>query len=128
MFEVLKQFYSVHYNVGAFIILLVFTLIYMLSKKNHKGSIIISAIIIALNVFVYKKTVDRVWILTENEKTMRFSVHQDWTITDENGELHHWCWLDEWWDRIASTDLVGTLWGSKQVNSYRKTSEERLNQ
>ena len=128
MFEVLKQFYSVHYNVGAFIILLVFTLIYMLSKKNHKGSIIISAIIIALNVFVYKKTVNRVWILTENEKTMRFSVHQDWTITDENGELHHWCWLDEWWDRIASTDLVGTLWGSKQVNSYRKTSEERLNQ
>jgi|BioPla2DNA2_1021312.scaffolds.fasta_scaffold03752_6 hypothetical protein len=128
MFEVLKQFYSVHYNVGAFIILLVFTLIYMLSKKNHRGSIIISAIIIALNVFVYKKTVDRVWILTENEKTMRFSVHQDWTITDENGELHHWCWLDEWWDRIASTDLVGTLWGSKQVNSYRKTSEERLNQ
>lgn len=128
MFEVLKQFYSVHYNVGAFIILLVFTLIYMLSKKNHKGSIIISAIIIALNVFVYKKTVDRVWILTENEKTMRFSVHQDWTITDENGELHHWCWLDEWWDSIASTDLVGTLWGSKQVNSYRKTSEERLNQ
>ncbi|NLO22878.1 MAG: hypothetical protein GX116_00865 [Fibrobacter sp.] len=100
----------------------------MLSKKNHRGSIIISAIIIALNVFVYKKTVDRVWILTENEKTMRFSVHQDWTITDENGELHHWCWLDEWWDRIASTDLVGTLWGSKQVNSYRKTSEERLNQ
>src|SRR5690554_928760 len=128
MFQVLKQFYSVHYNVGAFIILLVFTLIYMLSKKNHRGSIIISAIIIALNVFVYKKTVDRVWILTENEKTMRFSVHQDWTITDENGELHHWCWLDEWWDRIASTDLVGTLWGSKQVNSYRKTSEERLNQ
>ena len=128
MFEVLKQFYSVHYNVGAFIILLVFTLIYMLSKKNHRGSIIISAIIIALNVFVYKKTVDRVWILTENEKTMRFSAHQDWTITDENGELHHWCWLDEWWDRIASTDLVGTLWGSKQVNSYRKTSEERLNQ
>lgn len=128
MFEVLKQFYSVHYNVGAFIILLVFTLIYMLSKKNYRGSIIISAIIIALNVFVYKKTVDRVWILTENEKTMRFSVHQDWTITDENGELHHWCWLDEWWDRIASTDLVGTLWGTKQVNSYRKTSEERLNQ
>lgn len=131
MFDVLKLFYSVHYNIAAVCILILFAIIFVLTKKNYRTALILSAILIAINVFVYQKTVNRVWTLTEGDKTWRFSVHKDWTITEKVNEkdtlVHHWCWLDEWWDNIAKTDLVGKLWGTKQVDNYRKTSEERMN-
>lgn len=77
-----------------------------------------------------KKTIDRVWTLTEGERSWKFSIEKDWTLTEIVDEkdtvVRHWCWLDQWWDNIASTDLVGTLWGTKQVENYRKTSEERM--
>ena len=131
MFDVLRLFHTVHYNVGADCVLIVFGIIFVLSKKNYRTALILGIILIALNVFVYQKTVNRVWTLTEGDRTWKFSVHQEWTITEIDEEkkdttVHHWCWLDEWWDQIAKTDLVGKLWGTKQVENYRKTSEERL--
>jgi len=130
MYEVLKLFYSVHYNVGAVCILILFGIIFVLTKKNYRTALILGVILIAINVFVYKKTIDRVWTLTEGERTWKFSIEKDWTITEIVDEkdtvVHHWCWLDQWWENIASTDLVGTLWGTKQVDKYRKTSEERM--
>ena len=130
MYDVLKLFYTVHYNVGAVCVLIIFGIIFVLTKKNYRTALILGVILIAINVFVYKKTIDRVWTLTEGERSWKFSIEKDWTLTEIVDEkdtvVRHWCWLDQWWDNIASTDLVGTLWGTKQVENYRKTSEERM--
>lgn len=130
MYEVLKLFYTVHYNVGAVCILILFGIIFVLTKKNYRTALILGVILVVINVYVYKKTIDRVWTLTEGERSWKFSIEKDWTITEVVDEkdtvVYHWCWLDQWWDNIASTDLVGTLWGTKQVDKYRKTSEERM--
>ncbi|HHX15153.1 MAG TPA: hypothetical protein GX724_03205 [Fibrobacter sp.] len=128
MIEVLKQFYSVHYNVGALCVLVFMGLFFVLTKKNYRTALILAVILTAFNIFIYNKTANRVWTLTEGEQTWKFSVLKDWTIKDEKGVVHHWCWLDEWWYQISKTDLVGKLWGTKEVESYRKTSEERMDQ
>ncbi len=52
-----------------------------------------------------------------------------WVIVDshENSDkIFHWCWVDDAWQSFASISLVDKLWGSKQVNDARKSSENRV--
>lgn len=138
MIEVFKVFYPTHYNFAAVTILLVLLLIYLLSKKNFKWSIITLILLVAFNVFIYKRTEGRTWTITvEPEKSsdpyytpqvkkMTFSVKKDWTITDEKGEVHHWCWVEDYWQKFASMDLVATLWGENSSKKMVQSSEGRV--
>ena len=53
-----------------------------------------------------------------------------WVIydnTENSKKIFHWCWVDDAWESFASINLVDKLWGSKQVNAARKSSENKLN-
>jgi len=138
MIEVFKVFYPTHYNFAAVTILLVLLLIYLLSKKNFKWSIITLVLLLAFNIAIYKRTDGRTWTITvEPEKSsdpyytpqvkkMTFSVKKDWTITDEKGEVHHWCWVEDYWQKFASKDLVATLWGENSSKKMVQSSEGRV--
>ena len=101
MIEVLKVFYPTHYNFAALCILLVLLLIYLLTKKNYKYP-----------------------FYTQQPQTMTFSVKKNWTITDEKGVVHHWCWVEEYWQKFASVDLVAKLWGTNSSKKLVKSSEK----
>ena len=100
MIDVFKVFYPTHYNFAAVSILLVLLVIYLLTKKNFKWSLIFLAILLVFNIAIYKRTADKVWTITiEPEKTsdpyftpqvqtMSFSAKHNWTITDEKGEVN----------------------------------------
>ena len=138
MIEVFKVFYPTHYNFAAVTILLVLLLIYLLSKKNFKWSIITLVLLLAFNIAIYKRTDGRTWTITvEPEKSsdpyytpqvkkMTFSVKKDWTITDEKGEVHHWCWVEDYWQKFASMDLIATLWGENSSKKMVQSSEGRV--
>lgn len=140
MFEVLKTFYTTHYNFGALCLLLVLLCIFFFSKKNFKGGIIVLAVVIAMNVFLYKRTEGKVWTIqidlppvdsgfgykeTPEPIIMKFSVHKNWTITDEKGEVHHWCWVDAYWDEFANTDIVAKIWGENSSRKMMNSTESR---
>ena len=140
MIEVFKVFYPAHYNFAAISILLVLLLIYLLTKKNFKWSIITLILLLAFNIAIYKRTADRTWTITiEPEKSsdpyytpqaqkMTFSVKKNWTITDEKGEVHHWCWVEEYWQEFASTDIIAKLWGEKSKKKLVKATESRASE
>ncbi|MCR5029412.1 MAG: hypothetical protein K6A31_09175 [Fibrobacter sp.] len=139
MFEIFKAFYSVHYNFGAFALLLLLLVIFLLTKKNFKWAIIFFIVDIAFNAFIYHKTAHRVWIITDtpaaqNEwdtpapKTYRFSAPDNWVIEGENGEKMHWCWVETWTEKFLSFDFVDKLWGTNKAKQLRGASEERLDQ
>ena len=140
MIEVFKVFYPTHYNFAAVTILLVLLLIYLLSKKNFKLSIITLVLLLAFNIAIYKRTDGRTWTITvEPEKSsdpyytpqvkkMTFSVKKDWTITDEKGEVHHWCWVEEYWQSFASIDLVAKLWGENSSKKMVQSTEGRASE
>ena len=139
MFEIFKAFYPVHYNFGAFALLLLLFVIFLLTKKNFKWAIIFIIVDIAFNVFIYHKTAQRVWIITEtpaaqNEwdtpapKTYKFSALDNWVIEGENGEKMHWCWVETWAEKFLSFDFVDRLWGTNKAKQLRGASEERLDQ
>ena len=139
MIEVFKVFYPTHYNFAAISILLLLLLIYLLTKKNFKWSIISLVLLVAFNVAIYKRTVGRTWTITiepeassdhyytPQAQKMTFSVHKDWTITDEKGVVHHWCWVEEYWQKFASVDLVAKLWGENSSKKMVNSSEGRTN-
>ena len=139
MFEIFKAFYPVHYNFGAFALLLLLFVIFLLTKKNFKWAIIFIIVDIAFNVFIYHKTAHRVWIITEtpaaqNEwdtpapKTYKFSAPDNWVIEGENGPQLHWCWVETWAEKFLSFDFVDRLWGTNKAKQLRGASEERLDQ
>ena len=137
MIEVFKIFYPTHYNFAALTVLLALLLIYLLSKKNFKWSIITLILLVAFNVFIYKRTEGKAWTITlEPEKSsdpyytpqakkLTFSVKKNWTITDEKGEVHHWCWVEEYWQKFASLDLVAALWGENSSKKMVQSTESR---
>ena len=144
MIDVLKAFYTIHYNFAALSILLLLLVIFLLTKKNYKWTIIFSAILIVFNVFLYKRTDGKKWTIIipppessdpyfkPEPKTMTFSVNKDWVIVDDKGEKHHWCWVDEYWDKFANTDVVAWIWGEnaskKMMNSTESRASEAGNQ
>ena len=137
MIDVLKAFYSVHYNFAALSILLLLLVIFLLTKKNYKWTIIFTAILIVFNVFLYKRTDGKKWTIIipppessdpyfkPEPKTMTFSVHKDWVIVDDKGEKHHWCWVDEYWDKFANTDVVAWIWGENASKKMMQSTETR---
>ena len=50
MIDVLKAFYTIHYNFAAVSVLLLALNIFLLTKKNYKWSIIFVAVLIAFKV------------------------------------------------------------------------------
>jgi len=137
MIEVFKVFYPTHYNFAALSILLLLLFIYLLTKKNFKWGIITFVLLLAFNIFLYKRTEGKAWTITieperssdpyytPQAKKMTFSVKKNWTITDEKGEVHHWCWVEDYWQEFSSMDLVSALWGSKSTKKMVKASEGR---
>jgi len=114
--------------------------IYLLTKKNFKWTLIFLALLIAFNVAIYKRTADRTWTITiepepssdpyytPQAQKMTFSVHKNWTITDEKGEVHHWCWVEEYWQSFASIDLVAKLWGENSSKKMVQSTEGRASE
>jgi hypothetical protein len=137
MIDVLKAFYTIHYNFAALSILLLLLLIFLLTKKNYKWSIIVLAVLVVFNVFLYKRTDGKEWSIIipppessdpyfkPQPKTMTFSVHKDWVIVDEKGEKHHWCWVDDYWDKFANTDVVAWIWGENASKKMMQSTETR---
>ncbi len=135
MIEVFKVFYPTHYNFAALSILLLLLFIYLLTKKNFKWGIITFVLLLAFNIFLYKRTEGKAWTITieperssdpyytPQAKKMTFSVKKNWTITDEKGEVHHWCWVEDYWQQFASMDLVAALWGENSSKKMVKSSE-----
>lgn len=138
MFEVLSVFYPTHYNFAILCILLVITIIWLLTKKNYKWSIIFLVVLLAINIAIFKRTDGKSWTITIDDnpkgsemqaesKKYTFSVQKNWTITDEKGQTYHWCWVEDWWEKFASLDLVSAIWGDNKSKKMMKASEERLN-
>ena len=144
MIDVLKLFYTTHYNLGAVAILLLMLLIFFLSKKNFKGAIIVGVLLIVYNVGIYKRTEGKSWTIEIDPPEaasngydsfskpqpikMTFSATPEkWTITDSKGETHHWCWLDAAWDKVANTDVVAWIWGENSSKKMMKSTESRAN-
>lgn len=139
MIEVFKVFYPTHYNLAAISILLVLLIIFLLTKKNFKWALIFLAVCVVYNVAIYKRTEGKSWTITlEAEESpdpyyqpepqrMTFSVHKNWTIVDEKGEKHHWCWVEDYWESFAGIDLVAKIWGENSSKKMMKSSESRIN-
>lgn len=143
MIDVMKAFYTVHYNFGAISLLLFILIIFLLTKKNFKWSIIFFAVIIVINVFIYQRTANRSWTVIvpaaedasnsgydsyQEEQKYTFSATKNWTIKTEKGEVMHWCWVETLMDKFANIDFVDRLWGTKQAKQLRQASEQRLDQ
>ena len=143
MIDVMKAFYTVHYNFGAISLLLFLLIIFLLTKKNFKWSLIFFAVIIVINVFIYQRTANRSWTVIvpaaedasnsgydsyQEEQKYTFSATKNWTIKTEKGEVIHWCWVETLMDKFANIDFVDRLWGTKQAKQLRQASEQRLDQ
>ena len=152
----LIDFYLVHYNFGAVVLLIVMLVVFLLMKKNYKLAIMFIAALIAFNVVIYNKTAGKTWtrefyrtdevvqypvwdrfdsakvkvqISDTNKVTFAASskVHP-WVVYSETGDtLRHWCWWDEAWELFSQTDLVAWIWGENAGKKVRGSSEERLN-
>ncbi len=144
MIDILKLFYTTHYNLAALAVLLLLLLMFFLTKKNIKGAIIVFVLLVGYNVGIYKRTEGKSWTIeidppevTSNgygsfEKPqpikMTFSATPEkWTYTDSKGETHHWCWLDAMWDKVANTDVVAWIWGENSSKKMMKSTESRAN-
>ena len=137
MIDVFKVFYTVHYNFGAFSLLLLLLIIFLLTKKNFKWSLIFLAINIAFNIFIWQRTANRVWVIddtpepqnewdTPSPVTYRFSAPDHWIIENDNGEKMHWCWVEDYMEKFLGFDFVDKLWGTNKAKKLRNASEERL--
>jgi len=112
-------------------------LIFLLSKKNYKWSIGVAVVLIVFNVFIYNRTEGKVWtIVIEPEETgdaynkpqpqeFSFSVHKNWKVTDEKGKEHHWCWVENYWQKFAGLDLVSAIWGENSSKKMMQATEKR---
>jgi len=139
MIDVLKAFYSVHYNFGILAIILLLIGIFFITKKMWIFVAITFLIVIAINVACYKMTEGKSWTIeaavvktefgTETKADpMTFSVHKNWVnkegiIVDRGDTIHHWCWVDQLWEEFSQTDVIGALWGDNKSKKMIKASE-----
>lgn len=140
MIDIFKVFYTYHYNVAAISLLLLLLVIFLLTKKNFKWSLIFLAIVAVLNVFIWQRTAGKQWTVTETPeedpnswyasqpKTYTFSAPDHWTEKTDSGEELHWCWVETYKDKFLTINFVDKLWGSKEAKKLRSASEERLSQ
>ena len=97
MVEVLKAFYSIHYNFGIIAGLMVLFAAWLGSKKNVKGVLIVLGIFLVYNLVLYNKT--------------RRDPHH--RTTSQGG---HWCWVEEWQKKTDEYDPVKKLWEDKPAD------------
>lgn len=139
MFEIFKAFYSVHYNFGALALLLLLVALFLLTKKNFKVALILIAVDVVLNVFIWQRTSGNVWTITETPasesewgapepQTYQFYAPDHWTIDSDDGRKLHYCWVESYMERFLSIDFVDKLWGTDKAKKMRDASESRLNQ
>ena len=144
MIDILKLFYTTHYNLGAVAILLAMLLLFFLTKKNFKGAIIVTALLVVYNVGIYKKTEGKAWTIEidppeagpneygsfEKPQPIKMTFEatpEKWSVTDSKGETHHWCWVDAMWDQFANTDIVAWIWGENSSKKMMKSTETGAN-
>lgn len=152
----LIDFYLVHYNIGALVILIFATALVLLMKKNFKFTIIFLAFFISMNLIIHTKTANKQWtaefyrtdevvnyplwnkfdkekrvIAINDTNVLTFAIrdtNHPWVAYSETGDtLRHWCWVDEWHDRFSKYDVVSKVWGNDATKKMRKSSEDRLN-
>ena len=138
MIDVLKAFYSVHYNFGIICIIILLLGILLATKKMWIFVGITALVVIILNVACYKMTEGKSWTIepavvkTEfgeiKGNPMTFSVHKNWVneegvIVDRGDTIHHWCWVDQIWENFSETDIIGALWGENKSKKMIKASE-----
>ena len=138
MIDVLKAFYSVHYNFGILCIIILLLGILLATKKMWIFVGITALVVIILNVACYKMTEGKSWTIepavvkTEfgeiKGNPMTFSVHKNWVneegvIVDRGDTIHHWCWVDQIWENFSETDVIGALWGENKSKKMIKASE-----
>ena len=138
MIDVLKAFYSVHYNFGILCIIILLLGILLATKKMWIFVGITAVVVIIINVACYKMTDGKSWTIepavvkTEFGETkgspMTFSVQKNWgseegVIVDRGDTIHHWCWVDQLWENFAETDVIGALWGENKSKKMIKASE-----
>ena len=143
MVDVLKAFYSVHYNFGILAIILLLLAILFLTKKMWIFAAITFVVILAINIACYKMTEGKSWTIeaavVKNEfgteykaDPMTFSVHKNWVnkdgiIVDRGDTIHHWCWVDQLWENFSETDVIGAIWGDNKSKKMIKASESHAN-
>jgi hypothetical protein len=128
---------------------------FLLLKKNYKFTIIFLGFFIALNLIIHVKTANKQWtaefyrtdeivnyplwnkydkerrvIAINDTNKLTFAIRNPdhpWVSYSESGDtLRHWCWVDEWWNRVSNYDLVEKVWGGDATKKMRKSSEDRL--
>ena len=138
MIDVLKAFYSVHYNFGILAIIILLIGILFATKKMWIFLAITVVIVLVMNVAFYKMTDGKSWTIepavvkTEFGETkgspMTFDVKKNWVneegvIVDRGDTIHHWCWVDQIWENFSETDVIGALWGENKSKKMIKASE-----
>lgn len=96
--DILIAFYKVHYNFGLVLALLVMLALYLLSRRNTQGVLLVLALCIVYNIFVFAKT------------------------------RNNPAWWDDSMKRLEESNFVDWLWGASTVNKSKDASEQRLNQ
>ena len=139
MVDVLKAFYSVHYNFGILAIIILLIGIFFATKKMWIFLAITVAVVLVMNVVLYKMTDGKSWTIeaavvknaygTEYKADpMTFSVQKNWVskegiVVDRGDTIHHWCWVDQLWEEFSQTDVIGALWGENKSKKMIKASE-----
>ncbi len=143
MIDVLKAFYSVHYNFGILAIIIALIAIFFLTKKMWIFAGITLLIVLVFNIAMYKMTDGKSWTIeavpvkdqygTEQKADpMTFSVAKNWVnkegiVVDRGDTIHHWCWVDQMWENFSETDVIGALWGENKSKKMIKASESHAN-
>lgn len=139
MVDVLKAFYSVHYNFGILAIIILLIGIFFATKRMWIFLAITVVVVLIMNVVLYKMTDGKSWTIeaavvknaygTEYKADpMTFSVQKNWVskdgiVVDRGDTIHHWCWVDQLWEEFSQTDVIGALWGENKSKKMIKASE-----
>ena len=139
MVDVLKAFYSVHYNFGILALIILLLGIFFATKKMWIFLAIAVVVVLVINVACYKMTDGKSWTIdaavVKNEfgteykaDPMTFSVQKNWVnkegiVVDRGDTIHHWCWVDQLWENFSETDVIGALWGENKSKKMIKASE-----
>lgn len=152
----LIDFYLVHYNIGAFVLLIFITTMFLFIKKNYKFTIIFLAFFIALNLIVHHKTAHKTWtrefyrtdelvsypvwnkfdkekkvISVNDTNKITFAIDDKdlpWVSYSETSDtLRHWCWVDDAWERFSQYDIAKAIWQEGNPGEkIRGSSENRI--
>ena len=85
------------------------------------------------NIAVWDKMVDvKDTVLFTDSMKVTFAANSKkykWVVYDskDSKKAYHWCWFDDFWEKVSQTDLVAAIWGENSGKKVRQSSETRLN-